>query len=162
LFWGCIRSDKEYGRGIEWRGACSPGETSIINAQTAAVTGVVCSMELRKYTGATLASVTAVTPVAHDSTNSALSSVTAGHAGTIVGTPLTLRRFIWSSDEAKLSTAQNNEWETLIPLNIIYDCYGDTSVQPIVLRNAEEIMVYNVSGAAGLLDTWIEFMDEAS
>jgi len=134
----------------------------IINAQTAAVTGVVCSMELRKYTGATLASATAVTPVAHDSTNSALSSVTAGHAGTIVGTPLTLRRFIWSSDEAKLSTAQNNEWETLIPLNIIYDCYGDTSVQPIVLRNAEEIMVYNVSGAAGLLDTWIEFMDEAS
>jgi len=135
----------------------------LINAQTAAVSGVVCSTELRRYTGATLSGNTAVTPVAHDTNNSALATITTGHAGTIVGTPSTLRRWIWSSDEAKVTTAQNNEWETLVPLNIVYDSYGDTTVQPLALRGtAEEIMVYNVSGAAGLLDTWIEFLDEAS
>lgn len=134
-----------------------------LNAQTAAVTGVACYGELRRYASMTLTSPTSVTPVAHDTTNSALSSVTIGHAGTIDGTPTTLRRYFWSSDEAKLSTAQNNELECFVPLNIVWDAgYGDANVQPLTIRNTEGFMVYNVSGAAGLLDVWVEFTDEAS
>ena len=48
-----------------------------------------------------------------------------------------------------------------MPLNIIWDAgYGDANVQPLTLRQSQMAMVYNVSGAAGLLDTWIEFTKE--
>jgi hypothetical protein len=135
-----------------------------INAQTAAVTGVACYGDIRTYRGtASLAGSTAVTPVAHDSSNSALSSVTIGHSGTPGGTASTLRRYFWSSDEAKLSTAQNNELEAFPALNVMWDSgYGDANVQPLVLRQNEMLTIYNNSGAAGLVDIWIEFTDEAS
>jgi hypothetical protein len=130
----------------------------LINAQTAAVTGVACAIELRLYTGASLSGSTAVTPVKHNSTLAAPSSATIGHAGTIGGTPVVLRRVFWSSDEAAISTGTLDEWETLIPMNIIWDAgYYDPTVEPITLNQNEMLMVYNVSGAAGLLDTWIEF-----
>jgi hypothetical protein len=134
----------------------------ILNSQTAAVTGVLCSIEFRFYTtGATLTSPTAVTPTSHDSTNTAPTTATYGHAGTIAGTPATLRRIFWSSDEAAISTATSDEFETFVPLNIIFDAgYGDSNVQPLTLRQTQMAMVYNVSGAAGLLDTWIEFTKE--
>jgi len=59
-------------------------------------------------------------PVKHDSTLAAPLSATIGHAGTIGGTPVTLRRIFWSSDEAAISTGTLDEWETLVPLNIIW------------------------------------------
>lgn len=133
----------------------------LLNSQTAAVTGVLCSIEIRKYTGATLTGSTAVTPVTHDSTNTGPTTITVGHAGTIGGTPLTLRRIFWSSDEAAISTATSDELETYVPLNIVFDAgYGDSNVQPLTLRQNEMAMVYNVSGAAGLLDCWIEYTKE--
>jgi len=135
----------------------------ILNIQTATVTGVICLLDVRRYTSGTLGSSTSVTPVAHDTTNNALTSVTCGYAGTIGGSASQFRRIIWSSDEPKLTTAQNNEWECIVPLNIIWDCgYGDANCQPLTVRQTEMGMVYNTSGAAGLLDTWIEFTDEAS
>jgi len=135
----------------------------MINNQTAAVTGVITAGELRFYTSATWVGPTALTAVAHDSTNSALSSVTCGHAGTPGGTgPSVFRRYTWSSDEPKLTTAQNNEWECLIPLNIIWDAgYGDSNVQPLTLNPGEGFFIWNITGAAGLCDFWIEFTDEA-
>jgi hypothetical protein len=135
----------------------------LLNGQTAGVTGQICNLELRIYRGtATLSAPTSVTPVAHDSTNSALSGVTSGYAGTLGGTPYAIRRLPWSSDEAKLTTLVNNELEGIVPLNIIYDSYGDSNVQPIVLRQNEMLCVYSVAGTAGLLDSWIEFLDEAT
>lgn len=135
----------------------------ILNAQTAAVTGVLCAVEFRAFFAGSpgLTSPTAVTPTSHDSTNTAPASAVYGHAGTIAGTPLTLRRIFWSSDEATISTATLDELETLVPLNIIWDAgYGESNVQPLTLRQNQMAMVYNVSGAAGLLDTWIEFTKE--
>jgi hypothetical protein len=133
----------------------------LLNSQTVGVTGVLCSIEVRKYTGATLGTPTAVTPTTHDSTNSAPTTITVGHAGTIGGTPATLRRIFWSSDEAAISTATSDELETYVPLNIVFDAgYGDSNVQPLTLRQDEMAMVYNVSGAAGLLDVWIEYTKE--
>lgn len=135
----------------------------LLNAQTAAVTGVLCAVEFRAFFAGSpgLTAPTAVTPTSHDSTNTAPTTATYGHAGTIAGTPLTLRRIFWSSDEAAISTATLDELETLVPLNIIWDAgYGDSNVQPLTLRTSQMAMVYNVSGAAGLLDTWIEFTKE--
>lgn len=132
----------------------------LLNAQTAGVTGVLCAVEFRAFFAGSpnLTAPTAITPVSHDSTNTAPASAVYGHAGTIAGTPLTLRRIFWSSDEAAISTATLDELETLVPLNIIWDAgYGDSNVQPLTLRQNQMAMVYNVSGAAGLLDTWIEF-----
>lgn len=133
-----------------------------INNQTGAVTGVVCLGEIRRYTGAGLTGHTVVTPVSHDTQNSALSSVTIGTIGTPTGTSVVIRRYLWSSDEPAVSSATSDEWECLIPLNIIWDAgYADANVQPLTLRGNEMLCVYNVTGAAGLVDIWIEFTDEA-
>lgn len=133
----------------------------LLNSQTAAVTGVLCSIELRIYRGtATLAGSTAVAPVSHDGTNTAAAALTVGHAGTVGGTPLTVRRVFWSSDEASISTGTNDELQALVPLNIIYDWIPSTDVQPITLRNAEMLTVFNTTGATGLLDLFIEYTKE--
>lgn len=135
----------------------------LLNAQTAAVTGVLCQLEMRAYqTGSPgLTAPTAVTPISHDTTNTAPTTATYGHAGTIAGTALTLRRVFWSSDEAAISTATSDELETFVPLNIIFDAgYGDSNVQPLTLRQTQMALVFNTTGAAGLLDTWIEFTKE--
>lgn len=133
---------------------------TLFNAQTAGVTGVICSIELRKYASGTLTGPTAVTPTSYDSTNTAPASATYGHAGTIGGTPSTLRRIVWSSDEAAVSSATSDELENFPPLNVLYEWQPHSDVQPITLRQNEMIMVYNVSGAAGLLDVAIEFTKE--
>jgi hypothetical protein len=134
----------------------------LLNAQTAAVTGVLCQLELRVYTGgAGLSAPTSITPIMHDSTNTLPTTAVYGHAGTPSGTSAVLRRVFWSSDEAAISTATSDEFETYVPLNIIFDAgYGDSNVQPLTLRQNEMVCVYNTTGAAGLLDTWIEFTKE--
>lgn len=137
----------------------------LLNSQTGAVTGVACFMELRWYPAtATLTTPTSVTPVAHDSTNAALSSVTAGNSGTAGGsTPVTLRRIFWSSDEPAISSATSDELETYVPLNVIWDAgYGDTDVQKLAVRQNQMVTVHNTTGAAGLLDSWIEFTNAGS
>lgn len=135
----------------------------LLNAQTAGVTGVLCQLEMRGYFAGSpgLTSPTAITPTSHDSTNTAPASATYGHAGTIAGTATTFRRVFWSSDEAAISTATLDELETIVPLNIIFDAgYGDSNVQPLTLRQNQMALVFNTTGAAGLLDTWIEFTKE--
>lgn len=137
----------------------------LLNNQTVAVTGVICFMELRKYPATmTWTTPTSVSPVAHDSNNSALSSVTHGNSGTPGGsTPAVIRRILWSSDEAAASTATSDELECFVPLNVIWDAgYGDTDVQKVVLRTGEGFHLFNTTGAAGLVDAWTEFTDAAS
>jgi len=137
----------------------------LINYQTGAVTGVICALELRHLNTTASWTPTAVSPVKHDSGSSALTSVTCGHAGTPSSSGATdvLRRIIWSSDEPAASTATSDEWECLVPLNIIWDAgYGDANVQALAIRQNEAFIVYNNSGAAGLVDVWTEFTDEAS
>ncbi len=135
----------------------------LLNAQTAGVTGVLCQLEMRGYFAGSpgLTAPTAVTPTSHDTTNTAPTTATYGHAGTIAGTATTFRRVFWSSDEAAISAATIDELETFVPLNIIFDAgYGDSNVQPMTLRQTQMALVFNTTGAAGLLDTWIEFTKE--
>lgn len=134
-----------------------------LNTQTAAVTGVACQIEVRLYNGAvSLVGNTGVTPTAHDSTNAAATSATFGHAGTVAGSLVgTFRRVFWSSDEPAVGGATADELECFVPLNIIFDAgYGDANVQPLTLRQNEMMILFNTTGAAGLLDTWIEYTVE--
>lgn len=134
----------------------------ILNMQTAGVTGVTCAIELRLYTGtATLTGGTAVTPTKHDSTNTNPTTATYSHNSTPGGTSNILRRIWWSSDEPSISAGTIDELETNVPMNIVWDAgYGESAMQPITLNQDESFLVYNVSGAAGILDTWIEFTKE--
>lgn len=134
----------------------------LLNGQTAAVTGVLCNLEVRKdeanptWTGPTVGVITE-----HDSTNTLPASYDQGHTGTFTasGSQTTLRRTNWSSDEAAVSGATMDELECFVPLNIIFDPgYGDADAQPLVLNQNEMLYVWNVSGAAGLLDIWTEFL----
>lgn len=133
----------------------------MINYQVGAVTGALCLFELRKYTGAGLTSPTAVTPVAHDTTNSALVATTCGYGGTPSGSALKLIRQVWSSDEPAVGAATSDEWEIIPVLNYLWVAgYGDDNVQSVSLRENEMICVYNTVGATGAADFWIEFTDE--
>ena len=135
----------------------------LLNGQTAAVTGVLCNLEMRLTTGTpTWTSPTADVVTTHDSNNSAPSSYSHGNGGTFSGgTSTALRRTNWSSDEAAVSASTMDELECFVPLNIIFDAgYGDADVQPLTLRQNQMAHVYNISGAAGLLDVWIEFTKE--
>lgn len=133
----------------------------LLNAQTIAIGGSVCQLELRRYTGATLPGGTAIVPVSHDTTNVAPATATYSHNSAPAGVSSVLRRVFWSSDEAAINTGTIDEIETFVPLNIIWDAgYGDANVQALALREDESIIVYNTTGAVGLLDTWIEFTKE--
>lgn len=133
---------------------------TLFNSQTVAVTGVLCQIELRTYVSGTLTGPTAVTPVSYDSTNTAAAAATFGHAGTIGGTASTLRRIVWSSDEAGASSATSDELQNFPPLNVLYEWQPHSDIQPITLRQNQMVMVFNVSGAAGLLDVAIEYTKE--
>lgn len=135
----------------------------LVNAQTVGVTGVITEINVRLIqTSATLTSSTTITPTSHDSTNTAPASATYGSAGTIGGTPATIRRTIWSNDEPATGVLTNDEMECFIPFNIIWDAgYGDSNVQPITLRQNQMLYVFNVTNTAvGTLDVWMEFTKE--
>lgn len=134
-----------------------------INARTTSVSGVMCKGEIRRYTGASFTPGSSVTPVAYDSTSSALDSVTCGYNATPSGTPTVLSSYIWSSDEPAIAGATIDMIETFTSLGIQLDYgYGDSEVQSIALRQNEMLLVFNTAGAAGTVDIWIEFTDEAA
>jgi hypothetical protein len=135
------------------------------NVQTAVVTGVLCAGRLifRSAT-AVWTTPTSVASVPHDTGNSALDTVTTGHAGTPSGgTAFDFGRYAWSSDEPAVSGATMDELECLVPLGLIWDAgYGDANVQPLSIRQNEFIYILNDTGAAGLVDIRMEFTDEAT
>jgi hypothetical protein len=137
---------------------------AVKNNQTSSVTGVICQLELRKYsTALTFTGNTSITPTSLDSANTALTgTITAGSATTIAtGTLLgTLDRMFWSSDEPAISTATNDELQCLNGLTTLYEWIPHSDVQPITLRENQALVVFNTTGAAGLLDTIITFTVE--
>ena len=135
----------------------------LLNNQTSAVNGVVCFGDIRRYSSAGMTGHTSITPLAHDTANSALDNVVIGTGGTLSGSSSIFRRYIWSSDEPSVAGASVDELECLVPLNIIWDAgYGDSNVQALTIRPTQMLSVYNTVGAAGILDIWIEFTDEAA
>lgn len=130
-----------------------------LNNQTAAVTGVLTSMLLRKIS--VLSAGTAVTPVAHDSANATvdLTSVTCVTGGTATNTAdNALRQIMWSGDEPAVSSATSDELQCIVPLMCIWDSTGDTNIEPFVLNTNEGLhLVQPGANAVGILDIAFEF-----
>lgn len=133
-----------------------------INARTTTVSGVIAKGEIRRYTAASLSGGSAGTPIAYDTTNASLSSVTVSSNSTPSGSYINIANYIWSTDEPAVSGGTIDIAETFTNFGIQIDYgYGDSSVQPITLRQDQSIVLYNTTGAAGQVDIWIEFTNEA-
>jgi hypothetical protein len=71
---------------------------------------------------------------------------------------------VWNSDEPALATGTWDEWETIVPLNLIWDTGLDnTNLQTLNLREGQGVALKaGAALTAGLLDTVIEFTNEAT
>lgn len=131
----------------------------VLNNQTAAVTGVMTSMLLRKISA--LSAGTAVAPTAHDSANATadLTSVTCVTGGTFTNTSdVALRQVMWSGDEPSVSSATSDELQCIVPLMCIFDATGDTNIEPFTLNTSEGIhLIQPGANAVGILDVLFEF-----
>jgi hypothetical protein len=133
----------------------------IFNTQTGAVTAALTAMQIRRLTA--LSAGTTVTPVAHDTSSSALSSVTCVHGGTATGSDI-FRRFMWLLEEATTTGVTQANWEVLIPVGIVFfPSGGDSNLEPIVCRNTYGTDIYNAgSGAVSTMEFEITFTNAAS
>lgn len=133
----------------------------VLNNQTAAVTGVLPPYTLVR-TSTVGSGGTVITPVALDTNSTALpAQVTAMSGDSSIGTiDATFRRAIHSSDEPAVGGMTLDEFEGIIPFNLLWDGgYQDTNVEPITLREGFGVMVHNtlIASAAGNADIIIEF-----
>lgn len=136
----------------------------MFNNGTAAVTGVLTNVQIRRTTAASAG--TTVTPVAHNSANSALdANTTAGTGRTITATSI-FRQILFQNDEPAVSTLDMDALLTLVPYAEIWNAgYGDTNVEPLVCRAGqnEGVSIQQPgSNAVGTADLEMEFTDAAS
>lgn len=131
----------------------------VLNNQTSAVTGVLTTMTVRKLSA--LTGGTAVTPVAHDTSNTSvdLTSVTCVTNGTATNTADNAwRQILWSTDEPAVSSASNDEIQCVYPLMCVWDSTGDSNIEPITLNTNEGLSITQPgTNAVGIADFFIEF-----
>lgn len=129
-----------------------------LNNQTAAVTGVLTTMELRRLSASSGG--VAQTAVKHDTLSEAVPAqitITTGSTDTLTSDP-SFVKWMWSNDEPAVSSLTNDETETVPALAIVFDATGDTDLEPIVLRVGEGLSVRHTgSTAVGVADCVIEF-----
>jgi hypothetical protein len=133
-----------------------------LNYQTAAITGVLTGLELRRVTASSGGS--AVTPIKHDTASANLPAqvlCTSGPTDTVTDM---FRRALWSADEPSVSAATSDELECLPELAKLWDAgYGDTNIEPITLREGQGLSLRQPgSNAIGVLDISFEFTDSAT
>jgi len=135
------------------------------NNQIATAAGVIaaCTMQVIRITALGTPG-TAVTPIPHDPANTALTSITCGHAYTSQTQAAgVFRQYKWSNDESTLggtwSAPVQAQWELLFPYCLIWDAgFVDAVVQPFVCNVDEGFQLYHSgSSAVGTADFCIEF-----
>lgn len=130
-----------------------------LNNQTAAVTGVLTALLLRKISA--LSAGTAVAPAPHDSGNAAfdLTQVTSVTGGTFTNTAdIAFRQILWSGDEPSVSSATSDELQCIWPLMCFWDSTGDTNIEPFTCNTNEGIhLVQPGANAIGVVDVFFEF-----
>lgn len=109
-------------------------------------------------------STTGCTTTAHDSTASALSSVTFNTNPTTAAPSAIFRRRLYSPDDYAASVMKIDNLQGMIPLSILWDGgYGDTNVEPITIIQNEGLILYSPASAAqGACDVIFEFTDSAT
>jgi hypothetical protein len=130
-----------------------------LNNQTSGVTGVLTSCALRRISS--LSGGSAVTPVAHDSSNSSfdLTSISCITGGTFANTAdLQMRIWMWSTDEPAVSGATSDEFQCIVPLMAMWDSTGDTNIEPLVCMQNQGVHVTQPgANAVGISDIFMEF-----
>lgn len=133
-------------------------EIYIKNVQTTGVTGILGNFELNKIVNHSVG--TALTPTAHDSTDTLDSSVTARTGGTVTSEGATYRRWVWSTDEfgagpADAETAEHTS-QNLIPH------FLDTGNWKTITLNANEgiHIKQTINSTVGTFDLEIVFTTE--
>lgn len=134
----------------------------MLNNQTAGVTGVLTTMNIRRTSAQSAG--TAVVPVKHDTASSTLpAQVLVATGATVTLTGVELRRWMWSNDEPAVSSGTSDEFECLVPLNLVWDATGDSDIEPLVLREGEGVSIHHPgSTAVGICDIFVEFTSDAS
>jgi hypothetical protein len=132
------------------------------NNGTTAVTGVLTTGQVRRITAASGG--TAVTPVKHDTSSSALdAATTCGTNQTTTGSDI-FRRFLFVNEEPIVGGTTQANWLTLVPFAEIWNAgYGDTNVEPVTCRATQGLQLFHSgSSAVGTADLEIEFTDSAT
>ena len=134
----------------------------ILNNQTAAVTGVLTNIELRRITSGSGGS--ASTPQKHDSTSASFPAQIVAGSGLTVTTTDLFRRIVWSTDEPVANaTASIDEFQCIVPFNCVWDVgYNDANVEPIVCREGEGVSIQNIGATVGVADFFFEVTMAAS
>jgi hypothetical protein len=129
-----------------------------LNNQTAGVTGVLTTMELRRITASSGG--TTVTPQKHDTSSASLPAQVTSASGSTDTSSDTFRRFMWSNDEPAVSSATNDELECMVPLNEIWNsAINDAAVEHLVMREVQGAAIrQSGTSAVGILDTFLEFI----
>jgi len=134
----------------------------IFNNGTAAVTGVLTSLQIRRSSAASGG--TTITPVAHNLGNTALDANSTSGTGRTITSSSIFRQILWQNDEPTVTTLDMDALLTLVCFAEIWNSgYGDSNVQPLTCRasNAEGICLFQPgSNAVGTADVEIEFTSE--
>lgn len=135
------------------------------NNRASSVTGVLTQMRIYRTTvGASISGGATVTPVAHDTTSSALAADTTAGTGRTLTNSTLFRQYQYSTDEATVGGSTIDEWELFVPFAEVWQAgYGDTNVEPLTLRAAQGVNLHHQgTTAASDCDMEIEFTDAAS
>lgn len=131
----------------------------VLNNQTAAVTGVLTTWELRRSTAQSGG--TAVTAIKHDTASAAMpGAVLIAHGASPTTSAADLfRKWMWSNDEPAVSAAVSDELECIPNLMEFWNSgYGDSNVEPMVLRETFGVTALHTgSTAVGVCDPIMEF-----
>ena len=130
----------------------------VLNNQTAGVTGVLTTWTMRRTTSQTGG--TAITPTKHDTASETAPAQCVFATGGTVGlsADVALRAWVWSNDEPAVSSATSDEFETLVPLNCVWDSTGDANIEPLTLREGQGVSIHHSgSSAVGLADVFVEY-----
>lgn len=136
----------------------------LFNNQTAGITGVLNTARVH-ILSTSVSGGTGVTPVAMDSSNSALNANTTSGFGRTTTIASTIRQIVHSPDEPTLSTLDWDSLGTLVPFAEFWNTgYGDSNIQPVTCRASENrgFSILSATQTVGQADMEILFTDAAS
>jgi hypothetical protein len=128
----------------------------LVNTQVSAVVGVLTGFAIRRTTAASAGS--AVTPVAFDTTSTALDAATTAGTGRTVTASATFRTFVFCNEEATTTGAGYNNLLLLVPF-AEWGRYGvdNSNLDPIVCRAIQGVDIAQTgTSAVGAADRGAE------
>lgn len=128
-----------------------------LNNQLSPVSGILTNLELRRITNTSGGSSAQI--IAHDTLSATLPSQITFTTGATDTFSDLLKTIVWSTDEPAVGGATLDEYQMIVPFNVIWDVgYGDSNVTPLVIREGEGITLkHSGSFSQGQCDIFFEF-----